>query len=103
MAAVITRCAALEFPFQLSRQSDRLAISSRGITRTSFFSSPMASLTNEIAERQKIFRAMVPYFGTVQSASFFRDTSTVVKGVHRIHPLIEGIYKPAGSVYPLSI
>jgi hypothetical protein len=64
----------------------------------------MASpLTSEAAERQRIFRALVPYFGTVQPASFFRDTSAVVKGVNRIHPLIEGIYKPAGSIYPLSI
>ena len=46
---------------------------------------------------------LVPYFGTVQPAFFFRDTSAVVKGVKRIHPLIEGIYKPAGSIYPLSI
>jgi hypothetical protein len=57
----------------------------------------------EVDERQRIFRALVPYFGTVQPASFFRDTSANVKGVERIHPLIEGIYKPAGSVYPLSI
>jgi hypothetical protein len=63
----------------------------------------MAPLDNQISERQRIFRELVPYFGTVQPASFFRDTSAVVKGVHRIHPLIEGIYKPAGSIYPLSI
>lgn len=59
--------------------------------------------TDDIAERNRIFRALIPYFGTVQPASFFRDTSAVVKGVERIHPLIEGIYKPAGSVYPLAI
>jgi hypothetical protein len=55
------------------------------------------------AERRRIFRELVPYFGTVQPAAFFRDTSSVVKGVHRIDPLIDGIYKPAGSIYPLSI
>jgi HNH endonuclease len=60
-------------------------------------------LTSEIAERREIFRSLVPYFGTVEPASFFRDTTTVVKGIKRIHPLIEGIYKPAGSIYPLSI
>src|SRR5438105_15955519 len=60
-------------------------------------------MPDDIAERRRIFRTLVPYFGTVQPASFFRDTSTVVKGVKRIHPLIEGIYKPAGSIYPLSI
>ena len=63
----------------------------------------MAPLDNEISERRRIFRTLVPYFGTVYPASFFRDTSAVVKGVNRIHPLIEGIYKPAGSIYPLSI
>jgi len=63
----------------------------------------MAPFDNEISERRRIFRTLVPYFGTVQPSSFFRDTSAVVKGVNRIHPLIEGIYKPAGSVYPLSI
>src|SRR5437870_10117676 len=60
-------------------------------------------MPDDIAERRRIFRTLVPYFGTVQPASFFRDTSAVVKGVKRIHPLIEGIYKPAGSIYPLSI
>jgi PDZ domain len=60
-------------------------------------------MADDIAERRRIFRTLVPYFGTVQPASFFRDTSAVVKGVKRIHPLIEGIYKPAGSIYALSI
>src|SRR6266446_5995942 len=60
-------------------------------------------MPDEIAERGQILHALVPYFGTVQPASFFRDTSAVVKGVNRIHPLIEGIYKPAGSIYPLSL
>src|SRR6266853_2699805 len=60
-------------------------------------------MPDDIDERRRIFRTLVPYFGTVQPASFFRDTSAVVKGVKRIHPLIEGIYKPAGSFYPLSI
>jgi hypothetical protein len=60
-------------------------------------------LPEETAERQRIFRALIPYFGTVQPASFFRNTSAIVAGVERIHPLIEGIYKPAGYVYALSI
>src|SRR5206468_12245606 len=60
-------------------------------------------MPDDIEERRRILRTLVPYFGTVQPASFFRDTSAVVKGVKPIHPLIEGIYKPAGSIYPLSI
>ena len=58
---------------------------------------------DEIAERRRIFRALLPYFGTSQPADFFRQTSTRVRNVERVHPLIEGIYKPAGSIYPLSI
>jgi hypothetical protein len=58
----------------------------------------------QIAERTRIFRALLPYFGTAQRASFFRHTSRVVPGVERIHPLIaEGIYKPGNSVYALAI
>jgi HNH endonuclease len=64
----------------------------------------MASpLAGEIAERRGIFRALVPYFGTIQPADFFRRTSMHVPSVERVHPLIEGIYKPRGFVYPLSI
>src|SRR6266480_7703536 len=63
----------------------------------------MAALANEISERRRIFRALLPYFGTSQPADFFRQTSRRVPKVERVHPLIEGIYKPAGSIYPLSI
>jgi hypothetical protein len=51
----------------------------------------MALFDNDISERRRIFHELVPYFGTIQPASFFRDTSAVVKAVRRIHPLIEGI------------
>lgn len=63
----------------------------------------MAPLANEIVERRRIFRDLVPYFGTIQSADFFRHTSAYLPSVERVHPLIEGIYKPAGFVYPFSI
>ena len=63
----------------------------------------MAALSNEVVERRKIFRGLVPYFGTIQPSDFFRHTSLHVPSVERVHPLIEGIYKPAGFVYPLSI
>jgi hypothetical protein len=63
----------------------------------------MVPVANEIAERRRIFRSVVPYFGTIQPADFFRNTSVRVPSVERVHPLIEGIYKPAGFVYPLSI
>lgn len=60
-------------------------------------------LTSEIAERRRIFRDLVQYFGTIQPADFLRHRSMHVRNVERVHPLIEGIYKPARFVYPLSI
>jgi hypothetical protein len=63
----------------------------------------MASLTTDVAERTRIFRSLVPFFGTVQSSGFFQKTAATIPGIERIHHLIEGVYKPAWSVYPLSI
>jgi len=59
--------------------------------------------SEEIAERLRIFRAIAPQYGKVLPASFFQKTFQTVPGIERIHNLIEGIYKPAGSLYPLSI
>jgi hypothetical protein len=64
----------------------------------------MASpLVTDVAERMRIFRALVPYFGTIQPSAFFQRTADVIPGVERIHHFIEGIYKPANSSYTLSI
>ncbi len=60
-------------------------------------------LTSEIAERRRIFRALVPYFGTVQPVVFFQRTGETIPGIVRIHNFIEGIYKPKGAAYTLSI
>jgi hypothetical protein len=61
-------------------------------------------ITNaDVTRRHDVFRAAVPYFGKILPASFFRKTSSILPGVERIHHLIEGIYKPAWSVYPLSV
>ncbi|MDP9098344.1 MAG: HNH endonuclease [Verrucomicrobiota bacterium] len=60
-------------------------------------------MNSDSPERLRIFRALVPYFGTVQPAAFFQRTSNSVAGLERVHHLIEGIFKPAWSVYPLSI
>ena len=57
----------------------------------------------DLAERLRIFRAAAPHFGKVLPASFFQKTSQVLPDVERVHHLIEGIYKPAWSIYPLSI
>ena len=57
----------------------------------------------DVAERIRIFRSLVPYFGTIQPSAFFQRTDAVVPGVKRIHPFIEGIYKPANSAYTLSV
>lgn len=63
----------------------------------------MASPVTDVEERKRIFRSLVPYFGTVQPASFFQRTAALIPSVERIHPFIEGIYKPADSAYTLSI
>ena len=65
--------------------------------------SPLGPANSDTAERLRIFRALVPYFGTVQPSAFFQRTANFVAGVERIHHLIEGIFKPAWSVYPLAI
>jgi hypothetical protein len=63
----------------------------------------LAPTNAEISERRRIFKAALPYFGTVQPASFFQRTAERIRDVERIHNLIEGIYKPDGWIYPLSI
>jgi hypothetical protein len=52
-------------------------------------------------KRRQIFAALSPNFGKTLPASFLREPG--LPGVDRIHPLIEGIYKPAWSKYALSI
>ena len=51
--------------------------------------------------RRQIFAALTPSFGRILPATFVRNPK--ISGVERIHPLIEGIYKPAWSNYALSI
>ena len=49
------------------------------------------------------FRQLAPFYGKQVPASFLRNPSTLLPGIERVHPLIEGIYKPAWSDYALSI
>jgi hypothetical protein len=53
--------------------------------------------------RWRIFRTLLPYYGKIVTPDFLRNTSAFVSGVERIHPLIEGIYKPKWSDHALSI
>lgn len=53
------------------------------------------------AKRRQIFAALAARFGRILPATFLRDPA--LPGVERIHPLIEGIYKPAWSNYALSV
>jgi hypothetical protein len=59
--------------------------------------------TTEKQRRWEIFQALLPYYGKKVTPDFLRQTFKYLPGVERIHPLIEGIYKPAGSDYALSI
>jgi hypothetical protein len=65
----------------------------------------MSSLgkTVDVEKRRGIFRHLVPYFGKTLPAKFYRETSSFIAGLERVHPLIEGIYKPAWSSYALSV
>ena len=58
---------------------------------------------SEKDHRWKIFRSLLPYYGTIVTPQFLRQTSEYLPAIERIHPLIEGIYKPAWSGYALSI
>ena len=62
-----------------------------------------ATSNSDVARRLQVFRAVAPFFGKVLPASFFQKTSATIPDVARVHHLIEGIYKPAWSSYPLSI
>jgi len=53
--------------------------------------------------RWEIFRALLPYYGKIVTPDFLRKTSAFIPGIDRIHPLIEGIYKPKWSDHTLSI
>ncbi|MSU21744.1 MAG: hypothetical protein EXS30_10155 [Pedosphaera sp.] len=53
------------------------------------------------AKRRRIFEALASKFGKIVPASFVQNPK--LPEVDRIHPLIEGIYKPAWSNYTLSI
>jgi hypothetical protein len=62
-----------------------------------------AASNADIAERLRIFRAVVSHFGKVLPAAFFQDTSPFIPGVVRVHNLASGIFKPKGSNYALCI
>ena len=53
--------------------------------------------------RWKIFKALLPYYGKKVTPDFLRKTEKYIPGITRIHPLIEGIYKPKWSDHALSI
>jgi hypothetical protein len=57
----------------------------------------------DIEDRWKIFRALLPYYGKIVTPAFLRKTSAFLSDIERIHPLIEGIYKPRWSEHALSI
>lgn len=58
---------------------------------------------NEKDRRWKIFKFLLPYYGKVVTPQFLRKTSDFIPDIERIHPLIEGIYKPKWSDHTLSI
>lgn len=57
----------------------------------------------ESATRRSAYRKLVPVLGKILPASIIRGTAEGSGQAGRIHPLIEGIYKPAASNYAFSI
>ena len=57
----------------------------------------------EKEHRWEIFRALLPHYGKIVTPDFLRKTSVSIPGIERVHPLIEGIYKPKWSNHALSI
>ncbi len=53
--------------------------------------------------RKAIFQRILPYLGKAVPASFLQKTGEVLPGIDRLHNLIEGIFKPAGASYSLSV
>jgi hypothetical protein len=56
-----------------------------------------------IDERRASFRRIVPFFGKIVKSRMLQSPGSEIPGVKRIHHLIEGIYKPADSLYAFSI
>jgi len=57
----------------------------------------------EKEQRWEIFQALLPYYGKKVTPDFLRNTSQYITDIERVHPLIEGIYKPKWSDHALSI
>lgn len=53
--------------------------------------------------RWEVFRSLLPYYGKIVTPDFLRKTFVFIPGIDRVHPLIEGIYKPKWSDHTLSI
>ncbi|GAF78561.1 unnamed protein product, partial [marine sediment metagenome] len=62
-----------------------------------------APLTDDKSRRWLIFRQLAPYFAKSVTAEFLQKTSKFLPDIERIHPLFEGIYKPAWSDFALAI
>ena len=61
------------------------------------------SIRDDKTRRWLIFRQLALFYGKQVSPAFLKKPGELVPGVERIHPLIEGIYKPAWTNYALSI
>jgi hypothetical protein len=57
----------------------------------------------DVEARKAVFKRILPYLGKVVPASFLQKTGEVLPGIDRLHNLIEGIFKPAGANYALSV
>jgi putative restriction endonuclease len=63
----------------------------------------MNSFAITTEQRLAVFKQLAPFFGRIVPAKFIQKTIEVIKGIDRIHNLVEGIYKPKDSQYALTI
>ena len=60
-------------------------------------------MSENLKKRNDVYKKLIPFLGKEMPYTFFNSPQPALGLTHKIHPLVEGIYKPAESSYPLCI
>lgn len=60
-------------------------------------------MNEDLRGRVEVYKKLIPFLGKELPYTFFREPQSALGLSQKIHPLVEGIYKPANSNYPLCI
>jgi len=60
-------------------------------------------MNEDLRARVELYKKLVPLLGKEMPYTFFREPQSALGLNQKIHPLVEGIYKPANSNYPICI